>query len=103
MMQSPIQQYIDLYNEHSDLVAAGAPDVMNQARAAALDTLKAEGVAKAKDFTTTDPEAMLAPDYALNLNRYEVPLQRDKLFICSVPNLSTELHYLVNEQYAFGP
>ncbi len=102
-MQSPIQQYIDLYNEHQDLVSAGAPDVMNRARAEALATLVEGGVAKAKDFTTTDPEAMLAPDYALNLNRYEVPLQRDKLFICSVPNLSTELHYLVNEQYAFGP
>jgi Fe-S cluster assembly protein SufD len=92
-----------LYTEHSSLVSAGAPDVMNRARAAALATLSADGVAKAKDFTATDPAAMLAPDYALNLNRYEVPLQRDKLFICSVPNLSTELHYSVNEQYAFGP
>jgi Fe-S cluster assembly protein SufD len=103
MIQSPIQQYIDLYNAHADLVRAGAPAVLNDARPAALATLTAAGVAKGKDFTATDPEAMLAPDYALNIGRYEVPLQRDKLFICSVPNLSTELHYLVNEQYAFGP
>jgi Fe-S cluster assembly protein SufD len=101
-MSSAVQQYIDLYQENRALVCDGAPAVMNGAREAALSYLSAHGVAKSKDFTATDPEALLAPDFSLNLCRHEVPLQRDKLFICSVPNLSTELHYLVNEQYAFG-
>lgn len=98
-MSSAAKQYIDLYKENRDLICRNSVEVMNTARERALSTLTVADIGKSKDFTATDPVKMLSPDYSLNLHRYEIPLRREQLFTCSVPNLSTELHYLVNEQY----
>lgn len=98
-MSPAAKQYIDLYKDNRDSICENSTGVMNAAREQALNTLSTVGIEKSKDFTTTDPVKMLSPDYSLNLHRYEIPLRREQLFTCSVPNLSTELHYLVNEQY----
>ena len=96
---SASQQYLDLYDQHSDLICSMSCGVMNAERDAARKILLSQGLGKIKDFTATDPEQFLALDYALNLERHNVPVGREQLFTCSVPNLSTCLHYLVNEQY----
>lgn len=93
------KQYIELYESQRDLINANSAPALNAYRDAAAATLARVGVARPKDFTNTDPEAILALDYALNLARHEVPTDRDDLFTCAVPELSTYVHYLVNEQY----
>ncbi len=94
-----MQQYLDLYNECRDLIDKNGAPVLNAQRPWAAETLKREGLAKrAKDFTSTDAETMLSSDYAINLARHEVPVTRANLFTCSVPELSTQVWYLVNEQ-----
>ena len=94
-----MQQYLDLYNGYRDLIDRNSAPVLNAQRAQAAETLKQTGLDKPmKDFTPTDPSSMLSTDYAINLARHEVPVTRSNLFTCSVPELSTQVWYLVNEQ-----
>lgn len=93
------QQYIDLYRSQRTLIDAHAAPVLNAQREHAAEVLARVGLSRPKDFTQVDPEALLAVDYSLNLARYEVPTSREDLFTCAVPELSTDVHFLVNEQY----
>lgn len=93
------KQYIDLYKSQQALIDAHAAPALNACRPKAAEVLARVGLSRPKDFSHVDPEQLLADDYALNLARHEVPTDRDDLFTCAVPELSTSVHYLVNEQY----
>ena len=93
------KQYIELYRSQKDLIDAHAAPVLNACREEAARVLAEVGLQRAKDNTHVDPEAVLSLDYALNLARHEVPTSREDLFTCAVPELSTHVHFLVNEQY----
>lgn len=93
------KQYIDLYQSQKSLIDANSAPALNAFREEAVKVLEKEGVAKSKDFTHVDPEEVLAADYSLNLARHEVPTSREDLFTCAVPELSTNVHFLINEQY----
>lgn len=95
---SSYQQYIDLFNAQRGLIDEHAAPVLNAQREAAAEMLQRVGLSRPKDYTHVDPEALLAADYSLNLSRYAVPTDRSDLFTCAVPELSTSVHYLVNEQ-----
>ena len=95
---SSYQQYIDLFNAQRALIDEHAAPVLNAQREAAAEVLLRVGLSRPKDYTHVDPEALLAADYSLNLSRYAVPTDRSDLFTCAVPELSTSVHYLVNEQ-----
>ncbi len=43
-------------------------------------------------------QALFAPDYGLNLNRLAIPVDPYEAFRCDVPNLSTLLYFVVNDQ-----
>ena len=92
------QQYLDLYRSQRALIDEHAAPVLNAQREAAAEVLQRVGLSRPKDYTHVDPEALLAADYSLNLSRYAVPTDRNDLFTCAVPELSTSVHYLVNEQ-----
>ena len=94
------QQYLSLYREAHDLIDANAAPALNAHREHAAEVLARVGLTRPKDFTQVDPEELLAADYSLNLARHEVPTSHDDLFTCAVPELSTSVHFLVNEQYA---
>ena len=93
------KQYIELYEAQKELINANSAVGLNAYREEAYETLKRVGLKKAKDFSATDPEELLSPDYSLNLSRFNVPTDRSDLFTCGVPDLSTYVHYMVNEQY----
>ncbi len=95
---SSYQQYIDLFNAQRALIDEHAAPVLNAQRETAAEVLQRVGLSRPKDYTHVDPEALLAADYSLNLSRYAVPTDRSDLFTCAVPELSTTVHYLVNEQ-----
>ena len=95
---SSYQQYIDLFNAQRALIDEHAAPVLNAQREAAAEVLQRVGLSRPKDYTHVDSEALLAADYSLNLSRYAVPTDRSDLFTCAVPELSTSVHYLVNEQ-----
>jgi Fe-S cluster assembly protein SufD len=44
-------------------------------------------------------QKLFAPDYAVNLNRLEIPVDPYEAFRCDVPNLSTSLYFVVNDSF----
>ena len=98
-MDNSVNQYIELYNSAKDLINANSAPALNAFREEACATLAKVGLQKSKDFSVTDPEELLALDYSLNLSRHNVPTDRKDLFTCGIPDMSTHVHYMVNEQY----
>ena len=93
-------QYIDLYASQRELICSGSAPVMNAVRDAAMQQFAAQGFPTLKEerYRYTDVAAAFAPDYGLNLSRVRIPVNPREVFRCDVPNLSTDLVYLVNDQ-----
>ena len=94
-----LQQYIDLYGQHRQLVNDNAPQALNACREAALDTLAGAHLPRRGEegYEMSDIEAMFAPDLGVNLAR--VPFSADiaGAFKCDVPNISTLLGVVAND------
>ena len=99
-MQSE-QQYIDLYKECRDMIFSHSSDVMNAVRDEAFERFAAIGFPTRKEerYKYTDMAKLFAPDYGLNLNRLNIPVDPYKTFRCDVPNLSTCLYFVVNDAF----
>ena len=54
---------------------------------------------KEERYKYTDMKALFAPDYGLNLNRLEIPVNPYDAFRCDVPNLSTMLYFVINDAF----
>ena len=95
------QQYIELYREASDLIKGKSCDVMNAVRDEAFGRFKAGGfpTKKVERYKYTDIAKLFEPDYGLNLNRLQIPVDPYRSFSCDVPNLSTSLYFVVNDQF----
>ena len=78
-----------------------AADALNAVRDRAFADFKAQGfpTRKVERYKYTDIPALFAPDYGLNLNRLEIPLNPYDTFKCDVPNLSTSLYFVVNDSF----
>ena len=97
----PKQQYIDIFNQCRAMIDKHGAPVMNAKRDEAFATFCSEQLPtkKVERYKYTDIPAMLAPDYGLNLNRLEIPANPYDAFKCDVPNLSTLLYFIVNDQF----
>ena len=95
------KQYIDLFSECRAQIADHSAEPMNAVRDAAFADFKRLGFPsrKVERYKYTDIDEMFAPDYGLNINRLEVPVDPYKAFRCDVPNLSTSLYFIVNDQF----
>lgn len=76
-------------------------DVMNTVRDQAFEDFKRLGFPsrKVERYKYTDMQQLFAPDYGLNLNRLRIPVDPYQAFRCDVPNLSTSLYFIVNDQF----
>ena len=76
-------------------------DVMNAVRDQAFEDFKRLGFPsrKVERYKYTDMQQLFAPDYGLNLNRLRIPVDPYQVFRCDVPNLSTSLYFIVNDQF----
>ena len=99
-MQSE-KQYIDLYNETQGMIKQYSCDVLNKARDKAFEDFKAQGfpTKKVERYKYTDIPKLFAPDYGLNLQRLRMPINPYEDFKCDVPNLSTSVYFVVNDQF----
>ncbi len=99
------QQYIDLYRQCRDMICRHSSEVMNAVRDAAFERFVSAGFPsrKVERYKYTDMQALFAPDYGLNLNRLEIPVDPYKAFRCDVPNLSTSLCFVINDQFYDTP
>ena len=97
----PKQQYIDIFNQCRSMIDKHGAPVMNAKRDEAFAAFCSEPLPtkKVERYKYTDIPAMLAPDYGLNLNRLEIPANPYDAFKCDVPNLSTLLYFIVNDQF----
>ncbi len=99
---SALSQYIDLYREHKELIDGNSAHTLNMHREEALHVLEDMALPHkgSENYETTDLEAILAPDYGVNIARVNIDVNPAASFHCGVPNMSTALFMLVNDLYA---
>lgn len=100
-----LQQYLDLYRTHADLLRRGSCTPLNHQRAAAFEALEKHGLPthKVERYKYTNVEAALAPNYGLNLRR--LPLRNDPYatYPCRVHGMEAHLRYVVGDMVADAP
>jgi len=99
-MQSE-KQYIELYKQCRAMIHEHSNDAMNAVRDEAFRQFASSGfpTRKVERYKYIDIQKLFEPDYGLNLNRLEIPVDPYKAFSCDVPNLSTSLFFVVNDQF----
>lgn len=95
------KQYIELYAQARDMLNAHSSAVMNAVRDTAFEDFKRQGFPsrKVERYKYTSMEKLFAPDYGVNVNRVEFPVNPYSVFSCDVPNLSTSLYFVVNDSF----
>ena len=83
------------------MICEHSSEVMNAVRDAAYERFAANGfpTRKVERYKYTDMQQLFEPDYGLNLNRLEIPVNPYDAFRCDVPNLSTMLYFVVNDAF----
>ena len=95
------QQYIDLFTRYEDLIRRHASGVQNAPRTQALADLERLGfpTVKSEDYKYTDVAQAFAPDYGVNINRLDIPVNPYDVLRSDVPNLSTSLYFVVQDTF----
>ncbi len=83
------------------MICEHSSDVMNAVRDEAFNRFASAGFPsrKVERYKYTDIAELFAPNYGLNLNRLQIPVDPYKAFRCDVPNLSTSLYFVVNDMF----
>lgn len=95
------KQYIDLYRETAGMIKSHSAGVLNGVRDKAFEDFCWQGFPsrKVERYRYTDMSKLFEPNYGLNLNRLEIPINPYEAFKCDVPNLSTSLYFVVNDAF----
>lgn len=95
------KQYIDLYNQCRDMICEHSSAPLNAVRDAAFEDFKRLGfpTKKVERYKYTDIPSLFEPNYGLNINRLNIPVDPYEAFRCDVPNLSTSLYFIVNDGF----
>ena len=99
MKEQSEKQYTELYEQCRSMIMEHSSGAMNDVRDAAFEDFKRLGfpTKKVERYKYTDIPALFEPDYGLNLNRLDIPVDPYEAFRCDVPNLSTSLYFVVND------
>lgn len=83
------------------MICSHSAEVMNAVRDEAYENFKGQGfpTKKVERYKYTDIEKLFEPNYGLNLNRLDIPVNPYDAFRCDVPNLSTSLYFVVNDAF----
>lgn len=97
-----ISQYIDLFEQHTDLVNEGSCEAVNRLRPEALDILKTNPLPSkgSENYEITDLNEILEPDFGLNLARIDIDVNDKAPFKCGVPAMTSAIFYFRNDLYA---
>ncbi|MBR8706087.1 FeS cluster assembly protein SufD [Bacteroides pyogenes] len=101
MMMNAEQQYIDLFTHTEAMICKHSADVLNAPRATAFADFERIGfpARKVEKYKYTDVSKCFEPDFGLNLNRLDIPVNPYEVFKCDVPNMSTALYFVVNDAF----
>ena len=83
------------------MICSHSAEVMNAVRDEAYENFKGQGfpTKKVERYKYTDIEKLFEPNYGLNINRLDIPVNPYDAFRCDVPNLSTSLYFVVNDAF----
>ena len=95
------QQYIDLFQQYKAEINENSIEVLNSQREAAFKTFKEIGfpTSKIEEYIHSDVSHAFKSDLGLNINNLPIPINPYDTFKCDVPNLATNLHFVVNDRY----
>lgn len=98
---NPLKQYIELFREHRSALDGNSAPVMNALRDEALAVLESTELPdnRTEGYAYTSLREMYAPDYGVNVNRVNIPVDVAASFHCGVPGLSTMLGVVVNDMF----
>ncbi len=102
IMENSLRQYIELYQTNKALICANSAGPLNDLREEACRVLEETVLPEEGkgNYQNVDMQAMLLPDYGVNLARVPIEVNPAATFRCDVPMLSTSLFLLVNDAFA---
>ena len=82
------------------MIKAHSCELMNAVRDNAFEEYKRQGLPtrKVERYKYTDVAKAFSHDYGLNLSRIAIPVNPQDAFKCDVPNLSTQLSFVENDE-----
>ncbi len=98
---SSVSQYVNLFVENREAIESHSSGVLNTMRDLALKSLEGKRLPERGDegFAKTSIEKMFEPDFGVNINRINIPVDVARSFRCDVPNVSTLLGVVVNDSF----
>ncbi|MDL2291762.1 Fe-S cluster assembly protein SufD, partial [Bacteroides sp. OttesenSCG-928-F21] len=95
------KQYIDLFTQAGNMICKHSSKVLNALRDAAFADFQRLGFPTRKDerYKYTEIGKLFEPDFGLNLNRLDIPVNPYEVFKCDVPNMSTALYFVSNDSF----
>lgn len=95
------QQYIDLFQQYRAEIDKSSIETLNVQREAAFETFKKIGfpTSKIEEYIHTDVSHAFDTDLGLNIRNLPIPVSPYDTFKCDVPNLETNLHFVINDRY----
>lgn len=101
-MDNSLQQYLDLYTGHRDLIRSKSVPGFNALRDKAYENLKISGLPSkgAENYEVSDLLSMLSPDYGINVARIPLDVDPGESFKCGLPHLSSSLFFMLNDRWA---
>lgn len=96
-----VQQYLEFFAQAEENLCRHSASVLNAHRRDAKDHFGRMGfpTPKVEEYRYTDVDALFAPDYGMNINRLTIPADSNEIFKCEVPNMSTQLYFVLNDQF----
>lgn len=100
-VMSALKQYLDLFAEHREVIDGNGAPVLNALRPEAQRVLEAMELPRegSDNYENCDLEAMLAPDYGLNLAKIDIDVNPAATFRCAVPLISQTPFMILNDTF----
>lgn len=85
------------------MIFSHAPEPMNVVRDEAFEHFVSSGfpTRKVERYKYTDIQKLFEPNFGVNINRLQIPVDPYETFRCDVPNLSTSLYFVVNDMFYY--
>lgn len=95
------KQYIDLYEQCEVAICQHSAPAMNALRTRAFSDFKRLGLPtrKLEKYKYTDMSKLFEPDYGININRVNLPVQSKELFQCGVLDMDCRTSFVVNDSF----
>ena len=95
------QQYIELYEQHSETIRKHSASALNIGRDKAFEKFRELGfpTPRVENYKYTDLREPLTVDYGLNIKRMNIPVNPYEVFKCDVPGISAYLYFVVNDAF----